>query len=62
MPTNFRVGDRVEDKETHERGCVTFVYSELELKGEAIAVLFDRGDEAVTVPADSVRKVVRRQG
>ena len=61
MPTNFRVGDRVEDKETHKRGRVTFVYSELELKGEAIAVLFDGGDEAVTVPADSVRKVVRRQ-
>jgi hypothetical protein len=31
MPTNFRVGNRVEDKETHKRGRVTFVYSELEL-------------------------------
>jgi putative ABC transport system substrate-binding protein len=29
MLTNFRVGDRVEDKETHKRGCVTFVYSKL---------------------------------
>jgi hypothetical protein len=35
MLTNFRVGDRVEDKETHKRGRVTFVYSELELKGES---------------------------
>src|ERR1700745_2808095 len=38
MLTNFRVGDRVEDKETHKRGYVTFVYSELEFKGEVIAV------------------------
>jgi hypothetical protein len=29
MPTNFRIGDRVEDKETHKRGRVTFVYREL---------------------------------
>jgi hypothetical protein len=61
MLTNFRVGDRVEDKETHKRGRVTFVYSELELKGEFIAVLFDGRDETVAVPVDSVRKVVRRQ-
>jgi hypothetical protein len=26
MLTNFRVGDRVEDKETHKRGRVTFVW------------------------------------
>jgi hypothetical protein len=61
MLTNFRVGDRVEDKETHKRGYVTFVYSELEFKGEVIAVLFDGRDEAVAVPVDSVRKVSRRQ-
>jgi hypothetical protein len=61
MLTNLRVGDRVEDKETHKRGYVTFVYSELEFKGEVIAVLFDGRDEAVAVPVDSVRKVSRRQ-
>jgi hypothetical protein len=61
MLTNFRVGDWVEDKETHKRGYVTFVYSELERRGEIIEVLFDGGDEAVDVPVDSVRKVVRRQ-
>jgi hypothetical protein len=61
MPTNFRVGDRVEDKETHKRGYVTFVYSELEFKGEVIAVLFDGRDEAVAVPTDTVRKVSTRQ-
>ena len=55
--TNFRVGDCVEDKETHKRGYVTLVYSELERRGEIIEVLFDGGDEAVDVPADSVRKV-----
>ena len=60
MLTNFRVGDRVEDKETHKRGYVTFVYSELEFKGEVIAVLFDGRDEALAVPADSVRKVSTR--
>ena len=32
MLTNFRVDDRVEDKETHKRGRVIFVYSELGLK------------------------------
>ena len=61
MLTNLRVGDRVEDKETHERGRVTFVYSELDLKGEVIAVLFEGSDEALAVPADSVRKVSTRQ-
>jgi hypothetical protein len=34
MLTNFRVGDRVEHKETHKLGRVTFVYSELEFKGD----------------------------
>ena len=61
MLTNFRVGDRVEDKKTHKRGRVTFVYSELELKGEFIAVLFDGHDDALAVLTDSVRKVSRRQ-
>ena len=61
MLTNFRVGDRVEDKETHKRGRVTFVYSELELKGDVIAVLFDGRDEAIAIPADNVRKVAQRQ-
>jgi riboflavin synthase len=45
--TKFHVGDRVEDKKTHKRGRVTFVYSELERKGEVIEVLFDGRDEAV---------------
>ena len=57
----FHVGDRVEDKETHERGRVTFVYSTLELRDEFIAVLFNGHDGAVAVPADSVRKVSTRQ-
>jgi hypothetical protein len=61
MPTKFRVGDRVEDKETHKRGRVTFVYSTLELRDEFIAVLFDGRDEALAVPTDSVRKVSTRQ-
>jgi hypothetical protein len=61
MLTNFHVGDRVEDKETHRRGYVTFVYSELEFRGEVISVLFDGRDEAIAVPVDSVRKVVLRQ-
>jgi hypothetical protein len=61
MPTKFHVGDRVEVKETHERGRVTFVYSTLELRDEFIAVLFDDRDEAVAVPADGVRKVSTKQ-
>jgi hypothetical protein len=48
-------------RKLHKRGRVTFVYSELELKGEFIAVLFDGHDEALAVPTDSVRKVSRRQ-
>ena len=55
--TKFHVGDRVEDKKTHERGRVTFVYSTLELREKLIAVLFNGHDEALAVPADSVRKV-----
>ncbi len=61
MLTNFRVGGRVEDKKTHKRGRITFVYSELERKGEVIEVLFDGRDEVVDVPADDVRKVSTRQ-
>ena len=61
MPTKFHIGDRVEDKGTHERGHVTFVYSALELRDEFIAVLFDGHDETLAVPADSVRKVSTRQ-
>ena len=61
MLANFRVGDRVEDNETHKRGRVTFVYSELERKGEVIEVLFDGRDQAVDVSGDSVRKVSTRQ-
>jgi hypothetical protein len=60
MP-KFHVGDRIEDKETHKRGRVTFVYSKLERKGEVIEVLFDGRDEVVDVPADGVRKVSTRQ-
>ena len=56
----FHVGDRVEDKKTHERGRVTFVYSTLELRDEFIAVLSNH-DEALDVPPDSVRKVATRQ-
>jgi Bifunctional DNA primase/polymerase, N-terminal len=44
-----------------ERGHVTFVYSTLEFRDEFIAVLFDGHDEALAVPADSVRKVSTRQ-
>jgi hypothetical protein len=58
---NFRVGDRVEDNKTHKRGRITFVYSELERKGEVIEVLFDGCDEVVDVPADGIRKVSARQ-
>ena len=61
MLANFRVGDRVEDNETHKRGRVTFVYSTLELRDEFIAVLFDGRVETLAVPADSVRKVSTRQ-
>ena len=61
MLTNFRVGDRVEDEKTHKRVRITFVYSELERKGEVIEVLFDGRDEVVDVPADGVRKVSTRQ-
>ena len=60
MLMKFHVGDRVEDKKTHKRGRVTFVYSELERKGEVIEVLFDGRDEAVDVSVDSVRKVSTR--
>jgi hypothetical protein len=61
MLTNFRVGDRVEDKKTHKRGRVTFVYSELELRSEVIEVLFDGRDGPVDVLVDNVRKVSTRQ-
>ena len=42
-------------------GCVTFVYSKLEFRGEFIEVLFDGRDEVLAIPTDSVRKVSTRQ-
>ena len=53
--------NRVEDRKTHKHGRITFVYTELERKGEVIEVLFDGRDEVVDVPADGVRKVSTRQ-
>jgi ABC-type Zn2+ transport system substrate-binding protein/surface adhesin len=61
MLTNLRVGDRVEDKKTHKRGRVTFVYSEPEFKDEVIEVLFDGRESPVDVLVDSVRKVSTKQ-
>jgi hypothetical protein len=61
MLTKLRVGDRVEDKKTHKRGRVTFVYTELEFKDEVIEVLFDGHESPVDVLVDSVRKVSTRQ-
>jgi hypothetical protein len=61
MLMNLRVGDRVEDKKTHKRGRVTFVYSELEFKDEVIEVLFDGRESPVDVLVDSVRKVSTKQ-
>jgi hypothetical protein len=59
MLTNLRVGDRVEDKKTHKRGRVTFVYSEPEFKDEVIEVLFDGRESPVGAPC---RKVMRAAG
>jgi hypothetical protein len=61
MLTNLRVGDRVEDKKTHKRGRVTFVYSELEFKDEVIEVLFDGRESPVDVLVENVRKVSTKQ-
>jgi hypothetical protein len=57
----FHVGDRVENKETHERGRVTLSTARFEFRDEFIAVLFDGRDEAVDVSVDSVSKVSTRQ-
>jgi hypothetical protein len=56
----FRIGDRVEDIETHKRGRVVWVYSEFEFKGEVVEILFNGRDDAVTVSVDSIRKIARR--
>jgi hypothetical protein len=57
-----RAGDRKGRNPATPCGCaVTFVYSELEHKGEVIEVLFDGRDEAVDVSVNSVRKVSTRQ-
>jgi hypothetical protein len=61
MPTmKFRVGDRAEDIETHERGRAVWVYSEFEFKSEVVEILFDSRDDALTVSIDSIRKIARR--
>jgi hypothetical protein len=61
MPTKFRIGDRVEDRESGKPGRVVHVYREIDLRDDVVVVLFDDSVDALAVPIDSVRKVVRAQ-
>jgi hypothetical protein len=58
--SKFRIGDRVEDETTHERGRVIHVYSKLEMRDDVVAVLFDGRTDALAIPADALRLVTRR--
>jgi hypothetical protein len=61
MPTKFRIGDRVEDRESDKPGRVVHVYREIDLRDDVVVVLFDDSVDALAVPIDSIRKVVRGQ-
>jgi len=57
----FRIGDRVEDRESAKPGSVVHVYPEIDLRDDVVVVLFDDSVDALAVPIDSVRKVSTRQ-
>jgi hypothetical protein len=54
-------GDRVEDRESAKPGRVVHVYREIDIRDDVVVVLFDDSVDALAVPIDSVRKVVRGQ-
>ena len=57
----FHVGDRVEDKKLTSAAALPLSTARSSLETSFIAVLFNGHDEALDVPADSVRKVSTRQ-
>jgi hypothetical protein len=56
-PSKLKIGDRVEDVTTHERGRVVHVYSKRELRDDVVAVLFNGRANALAIPADALRRV-----
>jgi hypothetical protein len=41
MPTKFRIGDGVEDRESAKPGRVVHVYREIDIRDDVVVVLFD---------------------
>ena len=54
---NFRMGDRVEDRESHETGTIVHVYRDPALRDEIIVVRFGSSSDALAVPTDTVKKI-----
>jgi hypothetical protein len=59
MKQRFKIGDRVEDPDSHRAGSVIHVYCEPELRNELVAVRFDDNDAPLAVHVEDVRKVRR---
>jgi hypothetical protein len=54
---SLRIGDRVIDETTHERGRIVHVYSRREMNDDVVAVLFDGRKDALAIPADALRRI-----
>jgi hypothetical protein len=53
----FKLGDRVEDETTHERGKIVHVYPTRELRDDVVVVLFDSRADGLAIPADALRRL-----
>ncbi len=42
MPTKFRIGDRVEDRESAKPGRVVHVYREIDIRDDVVVVFVQR--------------------
>jgi hypothetical protein len=60
MTRKFKIGDRVQDPDSHRAGRVVYVYTEPELRDELVAAKFDDHDVPLAVHVDDVRKLRQR--
>jgi hypothetical protein len=61
QPAKFKIGDRVEDRESGRHGRIVHVYKTIDLRDDVTVVLFDDDADALAVPLTSIRRLRRKQ-
>jgi hypothetical protein len=60
MKQRFKIGDRVEDPDSHRAGSIVHIYHEPEIRDELVAVRFDDHDTPLAVHVNDVHKLKGR--